>query len=83
MLEFYRNALRIRRTHPALGDGAMTWLQSPTDVLAFHRNPGFVCVINMSTAPVALNPNDEVLLASEHLIDGLLPPDTGVWLRTT
>ena len=74
MLEFYRTALRIRRAHPALGDGSMTWLRSPAGVLAFRREPGFVCVINMSAVPVALNPRDEIVIASGPLADGPAAP---------
>ncbi|HEY7175172.1 MAG TPA: alpha-amylase family glycosyl hydrolase, partial [Micromonosporaceae bacterium] len=88
-LELYRSALRIRRDHPALGDGTMTWLDLPTDVLGFRREPDFVCVVNMSATPIALAdlrltraggrvPN--VLLASGPLAgDGYLPSETTAW----
>jgi alpha-glucosidase len=82
MLEFYRSALRTRKAEPALGDGSMRWLDAPPDVLAFSREPHFACVLNMSDAPVALIEHTEVLLASGPLVDGLLPADTAVWLRT-
>src|SRR4029453_14203882 len=64
MLEFYRAALRIRRIHPALGDGSMIWLEAPADVLAFRREPAFTCVINMSTMPAPLPAHREILIAS-------------------
>ncbi|MFQ6200515.1 glycoside hydrolase family 13 protein, partial [Streptomyces sp. NPDC000405] len=49
MLELYRAALRLRHEHPALGDGTLTWLDdTPARVLAFRRDPGFVCVVNLS-----------------------------------
>ncbi|MFG3705822.1 glycoside hydrolase family 13 protein [Micromonospora sp. NPDC047670] len=83
MLELYRAALAIRRSHPALGDGAMTWLPAPDGVLAFHRPPGFTCLVNLSARAVPLPPHAERLLASGPLDDELLPPDTAVWLRTT
>jgi alpha-glucosidase len=80
-LELYRSALRIRRAHPALGDGTMTWLEAPADVLAFAREPGFVCVVNMSGGPVRLPPHEDVLLASEALTeDGRLGGDRAAWL---
>ena len=41
-LELYRRALRIRREHPALGDGSLRWLDAPEGVIAFAREPGFV-----------------------------------------
>jgi alpha-glucosidase len=83
MLELYREALRIRRGEPALGDGAMRWLPSDERVLAFARDPGFVCVVNLSAAPVPLPEHAEVLLTSGPLDTDLLPADTAAWLRTT
>jgi alpha-glucosidase len=81
MLELYHEALRIRGGEPALGDGSMSWLEAPPGVLAFRREPGFACVINMSTADVALPINGELLVASGPFVDDLLPSDTAAWLR--
>ena len=39
-LSLYRTALRIRRQHPALGDGRLTWIDHRADVLCFDRQPG-------------------------------------------
>lgn len=82
MLELYRAAIRIRRAEPALGDGTMSWLPAPDDVLAYHRRPGFTCLVNLSDVAVPLPPHTGRLLASGPLDDDLLPPDTAVWLRT-
>jgi alpha-glucosidase len=82
MLELYREALRHRRAEPALGDGPLTWLESAPDVLAFGRGDGFVCVVNLCDAVVALPAYVELILASGPLDEGGLPPDTAVWLRT-
>jgi alpha-glucosidase len=81
MLSLYREALRIRRGEPALGDGSLRWLDAPAGVLAFARGEGFACVLNLSGAPVELPPHDSVLLRSGPLEGGLLPPDTAAWLR--
>jgi len=81
MLELYRAALRLRRAEPALGDGWLHWLPAAAGVLAFGRGD-LSCVANLSPAPVALPAHTAVLLASGPLDDGLLPPDTAVWLRT-
>ncbi len=81
MLRLYRDALRTRRSEPALGDGPMTWLPSQDGVLAFDRGAGVTCVANLSDGPIGLPPHTEVLLASGPLSGGLLPPDTTVWLR--
>jgi alpha-glucosidase len=81
MLELYRAALRLRRAHPALGDGTLRWLEMPDGVLAFARDPGFACVVNVSGAPSPLPAGTDVLLASGPLAaDGTVPPDTTVWL---
>ncbi|MEV0602006.1 glycoside hydrolase family 13 protein [Streptomyces sp. NPDC050315] len=80
MLTLYRRALRVRRGHPALGDGTLTWLDAPEGVLALRREPGFVCVVNLSPEPYTLPEHDAVLLASGPLTDGLLPPDHAAWL---
>ncbi|WP_326595138.1 glycoside hydrolase family 13 protein [Streptomyces sp. NBC_01803] len=80
MLELYRRALSVRHRHPALGEGTLEWLDAPADVLSFAREPGFVCVANLSAEPCALPDHARVLLASRPLEDGLLPPDTAVWL---
>ncbi|MEV1058402.1 glycoside hydrolase family 13 protein [Micromonospora chalcea] len=82
MLELYRAALTLRRAEPALGDGTLAWLPAPEGVLAFTREPGFTCVVNLGDAAVPLPAHDELLLASGPLDDDRLPPDTAVWLRT-
>ncbi|TCC35443.1 glycoside hydrolase family 13 protein [Kribbella speibonae] len=81
-LSLYKAALKIRREHPALGEGRLVWdTDAPADVLSFTREPGFRCVVNISDAPVTLPPHQDVLLASEPLTDGVLPVDATVWLE--
>jgi alpha-glucosidase len=82
MLELYRAALRIRREHPALGDGDFAWDRTAEEVLSFTRSPGLRCVANLSADPVALPDHREVLLSSGDLVRDMLPPDTAVWLET-
>ncbi|MFI7213546.1 glycoside hydrolase family 13 protein [Micromonospora maritima] len=82
MLELYRAALALRRAEPALGDGPMGWLPAPDRVLAFARDPGFACLVNLGDEAVPLPEHDRLLLASGPLDDDRLPPDTAVWLRT-
>jgi len=91
MLALYRNALRIRRAEPALGDGPMAWLPSADNVLVFDRvtaqapagpGNGVRCVANLSGEPVELPAHAGLILTSGPLTaDGLLPPDTSAWLR--
>ncbi|GAA3780134.1 glycoside hydrolase family 13 protein [Micromonospora maritima] len=82
MLELYRAALTLRRAEPALGDGPLSWLPAPDRVLAFARDPGFACLVNLGDEVVPLPEHDRLLLASGPLDDDRLPPDTAVWLRT-
>ncbi|GAA1517828.1 glycoside hydrolase family 13 protein [Sphaerisporangium rubeum] len=81
-LNLYKEALRLRRAHPALGDGALTWLDSPPGTLAFSRG-GFVCTVNVSASPVAVPLPGTLLLASSPLTADtrtvLLPPESAAW----
>jgi alpha-glucosidase len=87
-LTLYRQALQLRRTHPALGFGEsdgqdghrMQWLDGPDGTLFFSREPGFVFAANTSPAEVTLPPHSKVLLSSGPIEDGKLPPDTAAWL---
>jgi alpha-glucosidase len=80
MLELYRSALRIRRAEPALGDGSLEWLDAPDGALAFERERGFVCVVNVSADPTSPPAGAEVLLSSGPLTnDGRVPQDTAAW----
>jgi len=81
MLELYRAALAIRRSEPALGDGAMMWLPSAPGVLAFSRGTSVRCVVNISAEPACLPEHAGLLLASGPLDGELLPPDCAAWLR--
>ncbi|KAB8159476.1 DUF3459 domain-containing protein [Streptomyces sp. 3MP-14] len=80
MLELYRSALRLRREQPGFGAGTLRWLTTPEGVLAFERSPVLRCAVNFSGEPYPLPKNWGVLLASERLTNGHLPPDTTVWL---
>ena len=62
------------------GAFGLSWLDLGPDVVAFRRDPGFVCVVNTGTTPVPL-PDGEMLLSSLP-IDGGVPSDVAVWLAT-
>jgi alpha-glucosidase len=81
VLELYRSALRLRREHPALGDGTLAWVESPTDVLHFTREPGFACLVNLSDRPLRL-PRGWRMLLSSGPVDRDVPTDTAVWLAS-
>ncbi|MFJ9062054.1 glycoside hydrolase family 13 protein [Streptomyces sp. NPDC102409] len=91
MLTLYREALGLRRGEPGFAaapdetaDGRLNWLPSPPGVLAFERNHGLICVVNLSGSPAPLPDHDEILLTSAPLDpSGLLPDDTAAWVRRT
>ena len=79
-LNLYRRALEIRRDHPALGEGTLSWDGTyPASVLCFRREPGFGCLVNFGPPPVPLPPGASVLVTSAELVDGQVPADTAVW----
>ncbi len=78
MLNLYRRALRIRRVK--LGDGAITWIPLGDEVLAFVRESGLTCVVNLGAEPVLLPEHQRICLASGPVDSGRLPSDTAVWL---
>lgn len=84
VLSLYRMALELRRADPDLQTSAFGWQGAPQDCLAFRRGPQFVCAVNFGAVPVAMPPG-RVLLSSAHpastAADGLLAPNTAVWLR--
>jgi alpha-glucosidase len=80
MHSLYRSALAIR--HERLGDGTMAWLPLGDGVLAFTRQSGVICVVNLSSEPVRLPPHESVLLTSGPIDGDLLPTDTAAWLSS-
>jgi alpha-glucosidase len=72
-LWLYRDALRLRSTLPALGPRggrSLTWLDRGTAIVAFTRDPDFLCLINTGHEPADLPAGDIVLASSP---DALLP----------
>ncbi len=77
-LEFYREALRVRREFAWTAGEEVEIVDTSDDVLTFRRGP-ITVVLNCGAAPVEL-PEGEVLLSSGP-VDGKLPADTAVWIR--
>jgi alpha-glucosidase len=78
-LELYTRALALRADE-RLGLGAVEWLAGyGEDVVAF-RNGGITVIANLGDASLPL-PAGEVLLASEPVVDGVLPVDATAWVR--
>ncbi len=81
-LRLYRDALRLRRELPELGDGTLSWIDGlGEDVLAFRRGAEFACIVNTGDTAVALPADAIVLLSSRPLEAGALPGDAAAWLR--
>jgi alpha-glucosidase len=78
-LSLFRRAIELRHGRGDLGDG-IEWLATSHGVLAFRGVDGVVCVLNTGTQPVPL-PAGEVLLASDAVADGALPPNAAAWIR--
>ncbi len=76
--ELYRAALRLRRSH-RLGAGALDWCESPSAAIRF-ANGAVQVLANLGDEPLALPEDMRVLLGSDDLVAGQLPPDTTVWL---
>jgi len=80
MLALYQQTLMLRRKTAELRTDDFTWIDAPESCLAYRRGSGFVVVVNAGDQPAPL-PSGDVALASGPLSDGLLPPDTAVWIR--
>jgi alpha-glucosidase len=89
-LNFFRAALAKRREVVGSLGTAVSFAGSPPGVLAFEREPGFVCVLNCSKRPIRLSsirprlaPGlGDLVIASgkaKQLAAGVLPPDTSAW----
>jgi alpha-glucosidase len=81
MLALFRTALALRSRLPGLGDGELTWRPAEPGVLAFDRDAGFTCVVNLADDAVALPSGARVLLSSVSLVEGKLPVDAAAWLE--
>ena len=81
MLALYRRALGLRRSQPGLAGGAFRWLGTPRGVLAFERDGGFRCVVNLSAREVPIPAGAAVLVRSGRGAPGSpLAPDEAAWL---
>ena len=65
MLSLYRAALALRHAHPGLAGGAFRWIAAPDGVLAFERDAGFACLVNISRRAVPLPRSARVILRSD------------------
>ena len=79
MLSLYRAALRLRRELlPGLGD--LVWLDSPQDTLAFAVG-GVECWVSTGASDIRLPPARVLLCSGPDAVEGVLGPDSAVWLQ--
>jgi alpha-glucosidase len=78
MLRLVQRALRVRRDFAA--NPTLTWRPSPDGVLDFTRGEHARCVVNLSSAPIPLDTDWSVAIASNTVRDGYLSPDSTAWL---
>lgn len=82
MLHLYRVALHLRKTHPFFGGSFFNWVEVSDQGFAFTRakDDGFLCHVTFDgnrEVPAGY----EVLLSSQEIKAGQIPPDTTVWLQ--
>jgi alpha-glucosidase len=80
-LALYRAGLRLRRAGQWPREAGLQWLPAAASVLAFARGNDFTCLVNYGAELVELPAGAHVLIASDELEGGALPPDTTVWFR--
>lgn len=69
-LNFYRQAIAFRNTHPALHHGDFDLLEATEMLIAFRRRSDdetLTCIFNLGNAPAELNPSvyGEILLSTD------------------
>jgi len=81
-LQMYRAALQHRRKLQT-PDSEVVWRsEEDPDVLDLSRPNGWRSITNFGPTPKTLPPG-QILIASGAITDqGVMPPETTVWLRT-
>ena len=74
-LRLYRATLALRKHHRPT---RLTWHDSPGDGVLAFSNGSVECVTNFSDTAVPIH--GQVLLSSRAQVDGMLAPNTTVWL---
>lgn len=84
MLRLYRTALRHRKTNPSLMNEYFSWLDSPHHSFVFTRaqDESFLCIVTFEVGE-SIPPGYMVLMSSQNIEEGRIPPNTTVWLQRT
>lgn len=82
MLQLYRTALHLRKTHPLLSGSVFRWVESGNQRFIFARadDDSFLCLVTFKFGE-SVPPGYEVLLSSQEIKSGQIPPETAVWLQ--
>jgi len=80
-LALYRRSIALRRELADLRDGDFAWIDAGDSAVCFRRGAHFVCLTNFAPTPLPLPQGSAVVLVSDELVDGELPPDATAWLR--
>jgi alpha-glucosidase len=81
-LSFTRALISARAAHVVDLPDEVKWCELGDDIVAFDRG-SLRCVLNASSAPVTIDDQWSVLVASRELVDGVLLPNHAVWLIRT
>ncbi|MGF3057532.1 glycoside hydrolase family 13 protein [Microbacterium sp. YY-01] len=76
-LALYKQLLRERRERQ-LGLGSLVWHDRGDDTVAFRRGDLHV-LANLSDAPIDIDPQARIVIASEPFEGSQLPVDTAIW----
>jgi alpha-glucosidase len=83
-LSLTRDWVHLRRQLPELHAGPMVWLDDRPDRLHFSRQVGdhrLEVLANLGDRPIPLATGEVLAHSAPVVVDGVLPPDTAVWLR--
>lgn len=82
MLQLYRDALEIRKSNTSLVSSHFEWMKSPTDSFVFTRSEdeSFLCIVTFDVAEL-VPPDYVVILGSQQIESGQIPPNSTVWLQ--
>ncbi len=78
-MALYRHAIELRHGRSGFG-GTVEFVDTSAGIVTFRGSDGLTCVLNASTAPVAL-PHGELLIASAAVTAGELPVGAAAWVR--
>lgn len=82
ILNLYRNAINTRKQYEILSHSFFRWVETTDNSFLFTRedDESFLCLVTFETGK-SVPVNFEVILGSQEIDSGYIPPDTTVWLQ--